>query len=332
MRMNVNEQLPIQQTKAPHPLSDPQQWRPELDRLIDGSEPFRRISLEVARGIHSRLIGEGQPPVAAEITRQVADLLHGKPFGHPLHPILTDVTIGSWSMGFVFDLLGLVPGFRSIRKAANLLTWIGILSAGPTAIAGIADYSAIKQNAASYGAAHGLLNTAALLCYIRSGVARVKGDRGTALLFGAFGFILITLSSWLGGDLVYRHRVGVNHVPEAKLKDWTPIAAMETIPEAKPIRVEIDDVPLLVFRQGETVHIIGAVCSHAGGPLEEGRVVDGVCIECPWHQSVFDMRDGRVVHSPATYEQPLYEVRVEDGQILARLATPQKSGSERGVG
>ena len=90
------------------------------------------------------------------------------------------------------------------------------------------------------------------------------------------------------------------------------------IAEYEARRIEIDGTPVLVYRDVEAVYAIGAVCSHDGGPLEQGTI-DGACVECPWHQSVFDMRDGHVVHGPATLGQPSYQARIRDRQIEIRL-------------
>ncbi|MBZ0302599.1 MAG: Rieske (2Fe-2S) protein [Anaerolineae bacterium] len=78
-----------------------------------------------------------------------------------------------------------------------------------------------------------------------------------------------------------------------------------------------ESIPVLLYREGEAIDAIGAVCSHAGGPLEDGSFADG-CVECPWHNSVFDLRDGHVVHGPATFDEPHYQVRIQDGQIEVR--------------
>jgi len=59
-------------------------------------------------------------------------------------------------------------------------------------------------------------------------------------------------------------------------------------------------------------------CSHAGAPLDEEQFYDG-CVECPWHNSVFDLRDGRVIHGPATFPEPTYDARMRDGQVEVRL-------------
>lgn len=49
------------------------------------------------------------------------------------------------------------------------------------------------------------------------------------------------------------------------------------------------------------------------------RKIENHCVECPWHNSIFDLRDGSVVHGPATYPEPAYDARMRDGQIEVRL-------------
>jgi nitrite reductase/ring-hydroxylating ferredoxin subunit len=63
---------------------------------------------------------------------------------------------------------------------------------------------------------------------------------------------------------------------------------------------------------------LGATCSHWGGPLAEGKLVDADCVECPWHASQFNMHDGSVVQGPATARQPVFEARVRNGSVEVR--------------
>ena len=65
------------------------------------------------------------------------------------------------------------------------------------------------------------------------------------------------------------------------------------------------------------VYAIDAVCSHEGGPLEDGTL-DGYEVECPWHGSKFDVRTGEVRNPPADTPQSVYEVKVENNDILVR--------------
>jgi nitrite reductase/ring-hydroxylating ferredoxin subunit/uncharacterized membrane protein len=265
--------------------------------------------LALARSLHNAFLKN-------ESTRNLADVLHGKWLGHPLHPVLTDVTLGAWTMGFMFDLLSLLTlgRWKGSRNAADMLTAVGTVTAIPTALAGITDYSAIKQNAARHGALHGLLNTVILGLYVLSVRARRGGYWFSGALYSAGAMGLGLVSAWLGGELVYRWRVGVNHTQPAKTpSEWTAVLPETELPEAQTQLVDFDGQRIL-YRKYGTVYAIGAVCSHAGGPLEEGLVFED-CVQCPWHDSVYDLRDGSVVHGPTTYNQPTYHARIQNGQI-----------------
>lgn len=60
-------------------------------------------------------------------------------------------------------------------------------------------------------------------------------------------------------------------------------------------------------------------CSHLGGPLSEGELLNDCRVRCPWHQSVFSLKDSSVIDGPATEPQPEFDVRVKDGQIEVRI-------------
>jgi nitrite reductase/ring-hydroxylating ferredoxin subunit/uncharacterized membrane protein len=283
-----------------------------VESVINRWDCYLQISQDVAHYLHELVLEQG------EDFRDVTDVLHGKQLGHPLHPVLTDLTIGSWSLGLLFDVLSILSGSRSTRNAGDKLIGIGTMLAVPTAVAGVLDYSTIKRDVASYGATHGLINGLAFSFFLMSTIARVNGNRTRAFLCAVAGAVFATVSAWLGGELVYRHRIGVNHAPEAGPLEWTTAMSVDELADSTPTYVEVGEKPVLLFRKYDEIYAIGAVCSHAGGPLEEGTVIDGNCIECPWHQSVFDLRDGHVVHSPATYGQPDYEVRVHNEKIQIR--------------
>ena len=68
----------------------------------------------------------------------------------------------------------------------------------------------------------------------------------------------------------------------------------------------------MLVRHGDAILALHDVCAHAGGPLNEGRLVDGE-IECPWHYSRYRMTDGGVTQGPSVYDQPAYEVRAREG-------------------
>ena len=285
----------------------------EIEQAIKRIPGLEQAGKQLANSIHSAVLQGGS------LTRAIADALHGTWFGHPLHPALSDIPIGAWALAAGFDAYAGLGGGLHAERTADSLIAIGVAAAVPTALAGIADYSAIDQDAVALGTAHALLNSAGLGLYLLSLWARAHDRRGLGVLLSTTALGLVGASAGLGGDMVYRRSVGVNHAPPAIAPtDWTAVLPLTEIAEYEARRVEIDGTPVLVYRDVEAVYAIGAVCSHAGGPLEQGTI-DGTCVECPWHQSVFDMRDGKVVHGPATLSQPSYQARIRDGQIEIRL-------------
>jgi nitrite reductase/ring-hydroxylating ferredoxin subunit len=198
------------------------------------------------------------------------------------------------------------------------LNTIGILSAIPTALSGLADYSSIKQNAVKEGMLHAGTNSAAFVLHLLGWQARWRQKWFQGLIWSNLGTAVASVGAWLGGDLVYRLRVGVNYSDEsANLDDWTAVATEKEIIDGTPLRVEIDDIPIMLIRDKDALHAMNATCAHAGGPLDEGTV-DGHRVTCPWHDSVFNLCDGSVIHGPAVYPQPTYDVRIRNGHVEIR--------------
>lgn len=291
-----------------------QQVFPVVEEQLEALPGFPKVSQQVADAIHTTVLDQ------APLSRHVADALHGSWLGHPLHPALVHIPIGSWALSALFDLFEVTSGDRNAGQTADLLITIGATAAVPTALAGMADYSAMKQDATTLAAAHGMLNSVGLGLYLLSLKARRSGNRRRGRWLSTIALGCVAASASLGGDLVYRKRVGVNHSPEPEgPQQWTDVIASDQLTRGAAKRVEVAGQPVLVYRaDDDTVYAIGAVCSHAGGPLEEGAIQD--CrVECPWHHSVFDLRDGTVIHGPATHHQPAFATRVQNGQIQMKL-------------
>jgi nitrite reductase/ring-hydroxylating ferredoxin subunit len=104
----------------------------------------------------------------------------------------------------------------------------------------------------------------------------------------------------------------------------------EDFPEGRPGRVEVGGTPVLLVRTPDGWHAMVEQCSHLGGPLADGELVERggeACIVCPWHGSVFRLRDGEPVAGPATAPQPMVEVRTFGGQVQARVLPPEAAGT-----
>lgn len=269
--------------------------------------------MRVSRSLHQLVLSGGHN------ARSAVDVLHGTWLGHPLHPALTDVTVGALTLGAVFDGISLVSGDHRAKRTADTLIGLGAASALPTALTGLADYSTVPKHATARVTTHGLLNSAALGMYALSLNDRRRGKRRRGIVLSAFALGTNLFSAWLGGHIVFRDRVGVdNSETFAGPEQWTSVARSQDVSEGTPKRVDYEDKAVLLYRERGEVYAIGAVCSHASGPLEQGEF-RSCTVECPWHQSVFDLRDGSVVHGPATAPQPSFEVRELDSNIEIRL-------------
>lgn len=252
--------------------------------------------------------------------QKIKNALHGTWLGHPLHPVLTDIPIGAWTVALVLDAMDAAHPNRAVAKGAEVAVCVGLTGAAGAAITGLTDWSDTDGRARRVGVVHGLLNVTATLLYTTSYLKRRGRSRGAARGFAFAGFAVACASAWLGGDLVYGEQIGVNHaLPADAPPDFTPVLPETELQEQQMRRVEVNGVRVLLVRKDGRIHAMAETCSHLGGPLAEGKF-DGECVQCPWHGSRFAIEDGSVVDGPATHPQPRYETRVVNGQIEIRAA------------
>lgn len=136
-------------------------------------------------------------------------VLTGVPIGHPLHPALVAVPIGSWLSASMLDFTG------GNRAAARRLIGFGCLAALPTAAAGAADWLETTGAERRVGLVHAGLNDLALMIYLASWRSRRRGHEVTGALLALAGSGVVAASGWLGGHLAYSRGVGVEvqHAP-----------------------------------------------------------------------------------------------------------------------
>jgi nitrite reductase/ring-hydroxylating ferredoxin subunit len=85
--------------------------------------------------------------------------------------------------------------------------------------------------------------------------------------------------------------------------------------ESEPLLGHFDGEPVILVRQSEQVFATGAVCTHYGGPLAEGLVVDET-IRCPWHHARFDLRTGQAEGAPALNPVSCFNVVRHEGMVM----------------
>lgn len=276
-------------------------------------QPFaERLSDQLQHIIQVIVGSQRKPP------RRLKSLLNGTWFGHPLHPVITDVPVTAWILTAIFDVIWLIAHPSWAAYGAFVTVIVGLLGALGAIVTGLTDWSDTYGAERRVGLNHALFNAIATILYFVSFLLRLlagPGDGIAAVIIGFVGLASLIYAAYLGGDMVFVKGTGVNHTAwEAVGEDYEPVMAVEGVEENKLYRVTAAGVPVVLLRQGSHYSAIAATCPHAGGPLDEGSLTGDV-VECPWHGSRFCMRDGRALTGPATVNAPRYDVRVRDGQV-----------------
>jgi nitrite reductase/ring-hydroxylating ferredoxin subunit len=210
----------------------------------------------------------------------VKDGLNGVWLRHPLHPAITDIPIGAWTMAQVFDAIDATTDSNRYEDAAQVCITTGLVGAVGAAMTGLTDWSDTGGGSRRLGLIHGLMNLSATGLFLTSAPMRRRGRSR-----GAGGF--------------------TRTIRAADLHD------------GDKQKVKVGEAAVVLIRQGDQVFAMADRCAHQGGPLSEGDVRDDVII-CPWHRSQYDIRTGEVVHGPSTFDQPCYTTRIVDGFVEVR--------------
>ena len=254
------------------------------------------------------------------------DALSGTWLGHALHPLMTDVVIGSWMSATLLDLIG----GDDDGRAAERLIGVGIAAYAPTALAGINDWADTEpadDGVRRAGLVHAAANSTALTLYGASLAARRRGSPRLGAALGLLGMGALGAGGLLGGHLSFAKGVGPDQtVFDPGPDEWTTASDTPTLSEGVPGRVVVDETPVLVVRSEGRLLAIHDRCSHRGCSLADGDL-EGEEIVCACHGSRFDLADGSVLRGPATAPQPAFEARERDGRLefRRRYAAPQRA-------
>lgn len=177
-------------TNEPHPMIVRSTLRLEEASVLDG--PVQALEPHIRA-----LFGTG--------TRGA--VLRGDWLGHAVHPTLTDLTLGTWASASVLDLFG----GRDSSAAAQRLIGAGLLSFGPTAWTGWAEWSSAGSRDKRVGLVHAVTNGAAASVYAASWVARLRGRHGTGARLALAGAAITAVGGYLGGHLAEARKVASHH-------------------------------------------------------------------------------------------------------------------------
>ncbi|WP_434771688.1 FAD-dependent oxidoreductase [Pseudomonas entomophila] len=92
------------------------------------------------------------------------------------------------------------------------------------------------------------------------------------------------------------------------------VTLLDTLSDPALTRVQVGDEECVLVRRGDAIKAFEANCPHAGAPLEEGALCEGVLV-CPWHKAVFDLDSGALEQPPALRALKRYPVQVKDGMV-----------------
>lgn len=258
---------------------------------------------------------------AGPIGRELKNAVHGVWLRHPLHPVFTDVPVGAWSTALALDCAA--NGDPGMRKAATFAMGVGLLGALGAAVTGLTDWSETDGESRRTGLIHGLLNITATSLIAAAYLQRRSDSDASGRACAWTGFGIAVASAYLGGDLVYRQRIGVNHADVEVPDGYTPVADSAALADNSMMRARAGDADVLLVRQHGQVCALAHACAHLGGPLSEGTLKDGSVV-CPWHGSEFSLEDGHVLNGPSTHDQPRFNVRERNGRIEVKKGTREK--------
>jgi nitrite reductase/ring-hydroxylating ferredoxin subunit/uncharacterized membrane protein len=235
--------------------------------------------------------------------------------GHPLHPILIAFPGAFIYGGFLADLFGRVFNWPTVMAAGAYLSVAAVVSPNSSA----------KARATN----HLIVNVSALSAVVAGGLFRdwssLAPGVGTILL-EAIGVGLVSCGGYLGGTLVYRNQIAVDHryANAGKWKEQTDqgrpgeSVMVAQADELKPNQMKllhVDGRRIVLARTDDGFAAFDDHCPHRGGSLADGVMACGTVV-CPWHGSEFDVATGAVKAGPADRPIGTYRVEQAGGDVL----------------
>jgi nitrite reductase/ring-hydroxylating ferredoxin subunit/uncharacterized membrane protein len=267
----------------------------------------------------------------------IRDLLQGKPFGYPLHPMVVHFPIA------LFTLTLLIDGATILLNAGNTLVRAGFYTLlGGTVMAliavtaGLVDYFDIRSDhpAKKTATTHMLLNLTVTGIAIANILLRSRSLDADVppilvVILSAASVALVMMSGYLGGKMVYEDGIAVGRhrrdtptpretIRVASEKGLARVASADQLREGETLRAEVDGYVMAIVRLDGSYYAFQEFCTHRYGPLSEGEFMDHQ-VMCPWHRSCFDVRTGEVTAGPAKEPLKTFEVEVRDGEIYVLL-------------
>lgn len=256
--------------------------------------------------------------------------------GHPSHPALIPFPFAFLTGAFVAHALGVVFNQPSFWTTGGYLTIAGVAMALVAAVPGFLDYvytvppeSSGKRRATKHMLA---MLTVVILFGLSLGFRSGTNSISPALVLvlQGIGTVLLLMGAWLGGTLVSRNQISVDH-RYANAGKWNEArlrtSGAATLVVARDDELHIDQMKLLhvdgrrivLARTDSGYAAFDDRCTHRGASLADGVMICGT-VQCPWHGSQFDAHTGAVKAGPAKAGIGVYDVEVKGREVLLHVA------------
>src|SRR5919107_1198660 len=261
--------------------------------------------------------------------------------GHPIHPALIPFPFAFLYGAFFFDLAGRLTGHPPWWTTGGYLGLVGIAAALIAAVPGFIDYAKTvppKSSGKRRATKHMMTNMPAVALFavawwIRGASGAPPGT--TVLVLEGLGLALLTAGGWMGGVLVNRNQIGVDHryAESGKWKEESlQHVAGQPLVVARADELKVNQMKLLhlhgerlvLGRTQEGYVLFNDRCTHRGGSLAGGAMIAGV-VQCPWHGSQFDCRSGMVKAGPAAEPILTYQAAEQGGNVVLTFGVPERA-------
>lgn len=175
-----------------------------IHRILAKVEDVR--SLDAPAGVSARIAG------GVVDGARLGRVLRGSWLGHPVHPLLITLPIGTWMTSVVFDVV-----FKDVATARRLIG-VGLAATPPTVLAGWADYALLDRRQQRVGLVHAVSNAAGVAMFGLAYRAYRKEKVRAARVYSLLGLGAISVGGALGGHLSYAQGAGMFR--------WQPVRAL----------------------------------------------------------------------------------------------------------
>ena len=256
--------------------------------------------------------------------------------GHPIHPALIPFPFAFLTGALLFDAAGTLADRPGWWTTGGHLAAAGVVAALIAAVPGFIDYVYTvppRSTGKSRATRHLLVNLTAVALVATAWVVRRDALAGPgAVVLGLEGVALLLLitGGWMGGTLVNRNQIGVDHRyagagkwKEAKVEPRAGapvvVAKADELAVNQMKLVRAGDQRIVLARTEHGYVAFDDRCTHRGASLADGAMICGT-VQCPWHGSQFDVKTGAVKAGPANQGIATYRIEQQGDEVRLVLS------------